>query len=66
MAAFAVAEEDEIMVFSSGGNILKMPAADVSVQGRDATGVRVTRLAKGESVVAVAPALDHDGSPETS
>jgi len=66
VAAFAVTEEDEIMVFSSGGNILKMPAADVSVQGRDATGVRVTRLAKGESVVAVAPALDHDGSPETS
>jgi len=65
VAAFTVTESDEIMVFSSSGNILKMPAADVSVQGRDATGVRVARLAAGEKVVAAAPALDHETPDET-
>jgi len=38
----------------------------VSVQGRDATGVRVARLGDGETIVSVAPVLegDHAGSDE--
>jgi DNA gyrase subunit A len=58
VGAFSVTDDDEILVFSSGGNILRMPASDVSTQGRDATGVRVARLGDGESVVAVAPVLE--------
>ena len=58
VGAFSVTDDDEILVFSSGGNILRMPASDVSIQGRDATGVRVARLGDGETVVAVAPVLE--------
>jgi DNA gyrase subunit A len=58
VAAFMVRAEDEILVFSSAGNIIRMEAGEISSQGRDATGVRIARVGAGESVVAVAPVLD--------
>ena len=66
VGAFTVTDDDEILVFSSGGNIIRMKASEVSIQGRDATGVRVARLGDGETIVAVAPVLegDHAGSDE--
>jgi len=60
VSAFTVGPDDEILVFSSSGNIIRMGAKEISSQGRDATGVRVARLADGESVVAVAPVLEAD------
>jgi DNA gyrase subunit A len=64
VGAFVVTDDDEILVFSSGGNIIRMPASDVSIQGRDATGVRVARLGDGETIVAVAPVLEADDPGE--
>ena len=60
VAAFAVSADTEILVFSSGGKIVRMAVSEISSQGRDATGVRVARLDAGESVVAVAPVLGED------
>ncbi|MGH8986645.1 MAG: DNA gyrase subunit A [Acidimicrobiia bacterium] len=58
IAAFTVGPDDEILVISSGGNIIRMEAKEISAQGRDATGVRVARLGEGQTVVAVAPVLE--------
>ena len=58
VAAFTVAPDDEMLVFSSGGNIVRMGVSEISQQGRAATGVRVARLAEGERVVAVARVLE--------
>ncbi|MFO7591084.1 MAG: DNA gyrase subunit A [Acidimicrobiia bacterium] len=58
VGAFCVSDEDEILVFSSAGNIIRMQASEISTQGRDATGVRVARLGDGETIVAVAPVLE--------
>ena len=63
VAAFTVTADDEILVFSSGGNIIRMGAMEISSQGRDATGVRVARLEAGETVSAVAPVLEADSEP---
>ncbi|MEX2268350.1 MAG: DNA gyrase C-terminal beta-propeller domain-containing protein, partial [Acidimicrobiia bacterium] len=60
VGAFTVSDDDEILVFSSGGNIIRLPVIEISVQGRDATGVRVARLGEGETIVAVAPVLEGD------
>jgi DNA gyrase subunit A len=64
VAAFTVSPEDEILVFSSSGNIIRMDAKEISSQGRDATGVRVARVAAGETVVAVAPVLEGDSGED--
>jgi DNA gyrase subunit A len=58
VAAFTVSPDDEILVFSSVGNIMRTEVRGISAQGRDATGVKVAALGKGESVVAVAPVLE--------
>jgi DNA gyrase subunit A len=58
VAAFTVVPGDEILVFSSAGNVVRMGVDDISEQGRDATGVRVARVDEGDTVVAVARVLD--------
>jgi DNA gyrase subunit A len=58
VAAYSVADADEILVFSSAGNLIRMGVDEISEQGRDATGVRVARLAEGDTVVAVARVLE--------
>ena len=58
VGAFCVTDDDELLVFSSAGNIIRMEANEISTQGRDATGVRVARLGDGEAIVAVAPVLE--------
>jgi len=58
VAAFTVAPGDEIMLFSSAGNLVRVGVDEISEQGRDATGVRVARVDEGASVVAVARVLE--------
>ena len=60
VAAFTVQPDDEVLVFSSAGNIIRTGVKDISSQGRVATGVKVAALAAGDSVVAVAPVLEAD------
>jgi DNA gyrase subunit A len=53
-----VSSDDEILVFSSVGNIIRMEAGEISSQGRDATGVRIARVGTEDKVSAVAPVLE--------
>ncbi|MEM9566259.1 MAG: DNA gyrase subunit A [Actinomycetota bacterium] len=54
IGAMFVAPDDEIMLVSSGGVIIRTMVDDVSIQGRDATGVTVMSLGDGERVAALA------------
>jgi DNA gyrase subunit A len=58
VSAFTVVPGDEILAFSSAGNLVRLPVDEISEQGRDATGVRVARVDEGDSVVAVARVLE--------
>src|ERR1700722_7259531 len=54
VAAFMTRLDDEVMLASTGGVLIRTPVREVSSQGRDATGVRVMNLDEGHSVAAVA------------
>ena len=54
--ALIVGETDELFAMTTAGMIIRMPASDISVQGRDATGVRVMSPGAGQQVAAVSPA----------
>ena len=61
VAAFMVALDEEILLVSSGGVVIRTAAREIASQGRDATGVRVMNLDDGQSVAAVARvAADED------
>ncbi len=47
-------QDEELLAISAQGKVIKLPLADVSVLGRITQGVRVMKLNKGDSVVAVA------------
>jgi DNA gyrase subunit A len=57
VAAFMVGLDDEILVTSSSGVMVRMAVREISSQGRDATGVRVVTLDSGQVVASVAPVL---------
>jgi DNA gyrase subunit A len=62
VAAFMTRLDDEIMLASTGGVLIRTPVREVSSQGRDATGVRVMNLDEGHSVAtaALVPTEDED------
>jgi len=60
VAGLMVGDEDELFLVSDSGVTIRVPVADISVQGRDATGVRVMNLDDETLVVSVARAPQSD------
>ena len=54
VASFMVRLDDELLLASSGGVLIRTSAREVSSQGRDATGVRVMNLDEGHTVATAA------------
>jgi DNA gyrase subunit A len=54
VAAFMTRLDDEVLLASTGGVLIRTPVREVSSQGRDATGVRVMNLDEGHSVATAA------------
>ena len=56
-----VGDDEDIMVISDNGTIIRMHASDVSVIGRDTQGVRIMRLKEAKvASVAIAPRDDEE------
>ncbi|MGH8415490.1 MAG: DNA gyrase C-terminal beta-propeller domain-containing protein, partial [Gammaproteobacteria bacterium] len=53
VGAIQVAADAEIMLISNGGTLVRIPATDVSVIGRNTQGVRLIRLDAGEQLVGI-------------
>lgn len=51
-----VRQDMDLLLISDDGTVIRMPVADVSVQGRSTQGVRMMRLGEGAKVVALAVA----------
>jgi DNA gyrase subunit A len=54
VAALMVSLDDEVIVASSAGVLIRTSVRQIAAQGRDATGVRVMNLDEGQTVAAVA------------
>jgi DNA gyrase subunit A len=61
VALMEVLPEDEIMLITKGGVIIRSPVAQVRVTGRNAQGVRLVHLDEGDLVTAVARVVPEDG-----
>ena len=54
VGALQVADEDEIMLISSSGTLVRTPVSDISVIGRNTQGVRLIRVEQGQRLVGLA------------
>jgi DNA gyrase subunit A len=67
--AFLVAPDDEVLLITDAGVVIRTAASDISTQGRDASGVRVMNPGDANRVAAVArvlaPSEDDDEDDET-
>ncbi|WP_044558721.1 DNA gyrase subunit A [Azospirillum sp. B4] len=62
-AVFPIAETDQVMMVSNGGQVIRMPVHDVRITARKSKGVTLFRLSADEGVVSVARLAD-DGAEE--
>ena len=61
IGAVAVSDDDEIMLISDKGTLVRTPVAGISVIGRNTQGVRLIALADGESLVGLEQIADLAG-----
>ncbi len=54
VGALQVADEDEVMLISSNGTLVRTGIDDISIMGRNTQGVRLIRVAKGQRLVGLA------------
>ena len=54
VGAVLVGDDDEIMLISSSGTLIRTPVDDISIQGRNTQGVRLIRVEESERLVGVA------------
>lgn len=64
VASFPVNDDDEIMLVSDGGTLIRMPVDDIRIAGRLTQGVTLFRTAQGEKVVSAARLCDIAGSDD--
>lgn len=53
VASFPVVENDQIMLVTDAGKLIRCPVHDIRIAGRRTQGVTIFRVAEGESVVSV-------------
>ena len=63
-ATFPVAESDQIMLVTDGGQLIRMPVAGIRIAGRKTQGVTLFRVAPGERVVSVAAVAEDEDDGE--
>ena len=61
-----VQDEDDLMIITSKGQVIRMHVKDISVLGRNTQGVRLIKLNEYEHVVSFSPVVEEqDDDDET-
>ena len=56
--AYQVTDQEQLMIITEHGKIIRMRVADISVIGRNTQGVKLIDLGEGEKVVGVAKVME--------
>ena len=62
--SFPVKDEDDVMLVTNTGKLIRCPVHDIRIAGRRTQGVTLFRVAEGEAVVSVARILEEEGTAE--
>jgi DNA gyrase subunit A len=60
-ACFPISPNQEIILVTDGGQLIRCPVADVRIAARKTMGVRLFNVAEGEHVVSVASVPEENG-----
>ena len=60
VGAVQVADDDQIMLITDGGTLVRTRVAEVSILGRNTQGVKLIGLSKGEKLVGVERVVEQD------
>ncbi len=66
VASFPVETENQLVMVSDGGQLIRCPVADISVVGRSSRGVTIFKVAEGERVVSVSRLSEDDNEEDAS
>ena len=61
-----VSADDEILLITSNGKVLRIRTRDISVQGRNTQGVRLFDIEGGDKVVSFAKVVEREEEKETA
>ncbi len=65
VGAELVADDDEVMLITDGGTLVRIRVSDVSVMGRDTQGVKVINVSDGERLIGIERIASIDADDET-
>ncbi|HVS25155.1 MAG TPA: DNA gyrase C-terminal beta-propeller domain-containing protein, partial [Gammaproteobacteria bacterium] len=66
VGALQLSPDDELMLITSNGTLVRTPVSDISTMGRNTQGVRLIRLDEGDRLVGISrvePLPDENGAP---
>ena len=66
IATFPVRDEDQIMLVSDGGTVIRVPVAGIRIASRATKGVTIFNTAEGEKVVSVERISEPNGEEEAA
>ena len=64
VGAALVGDDNEIMLITDGGTLVRTRVAEISVLGRNTQGVRLIGLSKGEKLAGIEPIVDDQADAE--
>lgn len=65
-ASFPILEEEQIMLVTNAGKLIRCPVHDIRIAGRSTQGVTIFRIADGEKIVSVARIKGEDDEDDNS
>lgn len=66
VALLEITDDDDLVVITKSGRLIRQPARDIRLIGRNTQGVRLIRLEEGEEIADIAVAPQDNGNDESN